>query len=317
MSNPLVYIDQNIIGLQLKGALNLSKRDDLVWVYSKEHFAEIRRSNDPEQYLEVLKNIDAKLLDLTLNEYWKITEEASLISHGIPHQHYESYIDANSDVDFDGTLFDPFQVWVNGGGDEGPLKQVSDNFAKQILRLTSELPFDTTEMINKVDSIKPEFDSMIKKMISNGNDINKTRAAFGNEKGAIGGISGEHQIEKIWELISTTMTGTGVSCDQFFGFDPIDKQGYESWPMYLGIIGCCAVMDILGFQAEKKCRKVNKIHNVRSDSAHIAMGAFCAAILSEDRRLVKRARAIYEYKGIGASPILIKTEANESIQPTR
>ena len=48
------------------------------------------------------------------------------------------------------------------------------------------------------------------------------------------------------------MESSGVSCDQFFGFDPVDKQGYELWPLYLGIIGCNAVMDILGFQAEKK-----------------------------------------------------------------
>ncbi len=41
---PLVYIDQNIIGLQLQGNINLSKRDDLKWVYSKEHFAEIKKT---------------------------------------------------------------------------------------------------------------------------------------------------------------------------------------------------------------------------------------------------------------------------------
>ena len=315
MSNFLVYIDQNIIGLQLQGILNLRKRDDLVWVYSKEHFAEIRRSDDPEKYLGVLKDVDAKLLDLTLNENWKITGEAKLIGNGTPFQHYESYIDATGDVDFDDTIFDPFQVWVNGGGDEGPLKEISDKFAEQILRLTSELPFDTTEMTNKVESIKPEFDSMIEEMVSNGNDIKKTRAAFGDEKGKIGGISGEQQIQKIWEIISPAMQDTEISCEQFFGFDPIDKQGYELWPMYLGIIGCCAVMDILGFQAEKKCRKIHKLHNVRSDSAHIAMGAFCAAILSEDKRLVKRARAIYEYKGIGTSPILVEKKANKSMQP--
>ncbi len=307
MSKPLIYIDQNIIGLQLEGVLDLSNRDDLVWVYSKEHFSEIRRSNHPEQYLEVLKDIDAKLLDLTLNE-WRITGEANLISHGTPIQHYEGYIDATGDVDFDDTIFDSFQLWVNGGGDETTLKEVPDNFAEQIIRLTSELPFDTTEMTNKVNSINPEFHSMIEEMISNGNDIKKTRAGFGDEKGMIGGISGEHQIEQIWKIISSTMDGAEVSCEQFFGFDPIDKQGYESWPMYLGIIGCCGVMDILGFQAEKKCRKINKIHNVRSDSAHIAMGAFCDAILSKDKRLVKRARAIYEYKDIRTSPILVETE---------
>ena len=63
-------------------------------------------------------------------------------------------------------------------------------------------------------------------------------------------------------------------------------------------------------------QKNKKIHNVRSDAGHIAMGAYCSAILSEDKRLVKRAKAIYEYKNIGASPILVTREANKSIQPT-
>lgn len=316
MSKPLIYIDQNIIGLQLQGIFNLSKRDDVIWIYSKEHFAEIRRSNEPEKYLGVLDAMDAKLLDLVLDENWKITGEARLIENGTPYDHYDSYIDATGDVDFDDTIFDPFQVWVNGGGEEGPLKDLSEKIAQQILRLNSSLPFDTTEMTDKVKHIKPEFDSMVDEMISNGNDIHKTRAAFGDEKGAIGSISGEKQIEKIWEIISPTMQGCDISCDQFFGFDPIEKQGYENWPIYLGIIGCNSVLDILGFQAEKKCRKLNKIHNVRSDAGHIAMGAYCSAIISEDKRLVKRAKAIYEYKNIGTSPILVTREANKPIQPT-
>ena len=75
-------------------------------------------------------------------------------------------------------------------------------------------------------------------------------------------------------------------------------------------------MDILGFQAEKKCRKINKIHNVKSDFGHIAMGAYCAAILSEDKRLAKRAKAIYEYKGISAVSLTVESKANKPIQPT-
>jgi len=316
MSKPLIYIDQNIIGLQLQGIINLSKRNDVIWVYSKEHFAEIRRSNEPEKYLGVLDAIDAKLLDLVLDENWKITGEARLNKSGTPYQHYDSYIEANGDVYFNDTIFDPFQVWVNGGGDESPLKDLSEKFSQQILRLTSALPFDTTEMTDKVKHIRPEFDSMIDEMISNGNDIHKTRTALGDEKGAIGSISGEKQIEKIWEIISPTMQGADISCDQFFGFDPIEKKDYEIWPIYLGIIGCNLVLDILGFQAEKKCRKLNKIHNVRSDASHIAMGAYCLAIISADKRLVRRAKAIYEYKNIGTSPILVTREANKSIQPT-
>ena len=316
MSNPLIYIDQNIIGLHLDGLLNLKKNDGLVWVYSKEHFSEIRRSSSPQQYLKVLNDIDAKLLDLEIDENWKITGGAKLIDHGTPMQHYEDYIDATGGVEFDDSVFDPFQVWVNGGGDEGPLRLVSDGLAEQVISLTSVLPFNTTDMVNEVNSIKPQFDAMVEEMISHGNDIKKTREAFGDGKGAIGGITGERQIEQIWEIISPAMNAEEISCDQFFGFDPIDKQGYESWPVYLGIVGCCAVMDILGFQAEKKCRKISKVHNVRSDSGHIAMGAFCSSIMSEDKRLVKRAKAIYEYKGIGTTALLVERKANKSMQPT-
>ena len=312
MSNPLVYIDQNIIGLQLSGALSLKKRDDLVWVYSKEHFSEIRRSNDSSQYLDVLDNIGAKLLELELNEQWQITGGAKFVEYGTPEQHYEDYLEATSDVELDDSLFDPFQVWVNGGGEEGPLRDLSENLAEQVIAITSGLPLDTTEIEEKLSSTRPKFDEMVEEMIENGNDIKRTREAFGDGKGKIGSISGEKQIEKIWEVISPSMSEHNITCEQFFGFDPVDKQGYKSWPLYLGIVGCCAVMDILGFQAEKKCRKMNKIQNVRSDSGHIAMGAFCSAIMSEDKRLVHRAKAIYEYKGIGTTPLLVVNQANKS-----
>lgn len=286
------------------------------WVYSKEHFAEIKRADDPEKYLNVLNEIGAKMLDLILDENWKITGEARLIEDLTPFKNYQNYIEAIGNVEFDETIFDPFQVWMNGGGDEGPLKELSDNLANQVLQLTSDLPYNTTGMPNKIGAIKPELDSMVDDMISNGNDIKKTRAALGDKKGTIGAVSEEHQIAQIWEIISPTMEDSGMNCDQFFGFDPIDNQGYELWPVYLGIVGCNAVMDILGFQAEKKCRKISKIHNVRSDAGHIGMGAYCSAILSEDKRLVKRAKAIYEYKNIVTSSILIEKDAKKSIQPT-
>lgn len=310
MSKPLIYLDQNIIGLQLNEFLKLKKREDLVWVYSKDHFDEIARSDDSRKYLEVLDDIGAKMLELNLNENWQITGAATLHEHGTAVSHFEDYLEAIGDVDFDDTLFDSFQVWINGGGDEGPLRDISENLAEQVLSLTSDIPYDTTELEDKTASIQTEFDEMVEEMISNGNDITKTREAFGDKKGTIGSIKGEKQVERIWEIISPTMGEHQVSCDQFFGFDPIDSQGYDSWPIYLGIVSCCAVMDILGFQAEKKCRKINKIQNVRSDANHIAMGAFCSAIMSEDKRLVSRAKAIYEYKGIGTLPLLVQRKVS-------
>jgi len=311
MSKPLVYVDQNVIGLQLQGKLNLANASSVQWVYSKEHFAEIRRSSNAEQYLVALDRIDAKLLELESSN-WKITGAARLVEGVTAEQHYLNYCDVLSDVDFNENLFDPFQVWVNGGGDERLLRELPSQIAKQILVLTEGLPHD--HFSERADALEPDFSNMIEQMVARGNDIDRTREAIGVGKGAIGGIAENNQILQIWEIISPACGG--VTSDQFFGFDPHDKQGYESWPVYLGIVGCCAVLDIIGFQAEKKCRKIERIPNVRSDSVHIAMGSFCSAILSADKRLSRRAKAIYEYRNIGTASLVLDV-ANNSLQARR
>lgn len=304
MSKNLVYIDQNIIGAQSEGILNLSKHPDLYWVYSKYHFGEFKSSSKANQYLLALEKINAKLLDIELTSDWKITGTAKLIEHGTPTQHYEAYIEATRKINACENIFDPLLAWINGGGDEGVFRELPLRVAEQVTMLTKGLPLNSNALL---DQQKPNFENVIEQMIKNRDVIKKTEKVFGG-KSAVGAVSGENQIHQIWKMISPATSN--VTCDQFFGFDPIDKLGHEIFPLYLGIIGCCAVMDFIGFQAEKKCRKIDKIPNIRNDAQHIAMGSFCSAILSEDKRLIRRAKAIYEYKGISTLPILIEKTAN-------
>jgi len=299
VSKPLVYVDQNLLGLLAQRVPGLASEPNVQWVYSKEHFAEIRRSSNPDQYLTALDKLGAKLIELELID-WKITGSAKLIDGPTALHHYSNYYEALTDVDVNENLLNPFQAWVNGGGDEQLLRDLPGHVAEQILALTEDLPVEQRSTLRDAAS-EVDLTPMIGQMIAWGNDINKTREAFGDGKGQIGQITGENQLIQIWALIGPVCGG--ITPDQFFGFDPIDKQGYETWPTYLGIIGCCAVLDIVGFQAEKKCRKIEKLPNVRSDSGHIAMGAFCSAILSADRRLARRAKAIYEYKRIGTASL--------------
>lgn len=296
-----MYLDQNVLGLQLSGELRLSKRNDMLWVYSNEHFAEIQRSASPEQYLSQLRRIDAKLLELELSDGRKILDTARVVETGDPEQHYLRYLEARADVPFDDTLFDAFQAWVNGGGDEGLFKAFPEKIAEQISRLIEDIPYST---LHEEAAALHGMSDVIGQMVGWGNNIQKTRKALGVGKGVAGAISGDNALREIWNIIGAACNG--ITCDQFFGFDPPDKQGYETWPQFLGIVGCCAVLDIVGFQAEKKCRKIEKIPNVRSDSAHIAMGAFCSALLSEDKRLARRANAIYRYRGIGTAVLLLQ-----------
>lgn len=301
MNKPLIYIDQNILGLQVEGIIDLAKIDEVQWVYSKEHFAEIRRSDNPQKYLEALKYINAKLLELELAN-WKITGSAKLNEAGSPEEKYAEYLEATAQVEFNKCLFDAFQVWVNGGGDEKSLRSVPEQFLSQIQALNELLPTELRVQPSK--DANSGFSKMIEQMVSSGNDINKTREMLDGGKGRFGSITGENRLLQIWEIIKPRC-GSFTS-DQFFGFDPPIKHGYDSVPLFLGIVSCCAVLDIIGFQAEKKIRCLEKIQNVRSDATHIGMGAYCAAIMSADRRLAKRAKAIYEYKKIGAVSLVVE-----------
>jgi len=301
MTKKLVYIDQNIVGHQLSGSLKLVPEQDLTWVYSNEHFSEIRRSSNASKYLNELERMDAKLLELELDADWKITGVAKLNEHRTPTQHYEAYLDAINDIELDDNLFNPLLAWINGGGDEASLNQLSNKLIEEVSSLTKDFPISDNNFNEQICRIKPDFDSMVEQVKTQGNNINNTRDAFGIGKGAVGHISGNNQIMKIWELIKAT-NEFDVTCDQFFGFD---RTIEEKTSIFQGIVGCCAVFDIIGFQSEKKIRKIDKLPNIQSDAGHIAMGAYCSAILSEDKRLIKRAKAIYQYKGIGTTPILI------------
>lgn len=301
MSKPLIYIDQNVLGLQIEGVLNLARINEVQWVYSEEHFAEIRRSENPQKYLEALKSINAKLLELQL-ENWKITGAAKLSESGSPEEKYAEYIEAIAQVEFNECLFDAFQVWVNGGGDEQSLRSIPEQFSAQIQALNELLPAELRGRY--CEDSDSAFSEMIEQMVAEGNDINRTREMLGGGKGRFGSIAGENQLLQVWEIIRPACGG--VTSDQFFGFDPPIKQGYDSVPLFLGIASCCAVLDIIGFQAEKKIRRPEKIQNVRSDAAHIGMGAYCSAMLSADRRLAKRAKAIYEYTKVGTVSLIVE-----------
>ena len=303
MSKYLVYLDQTIISRHVDGVLNITMQPDFHWVYSREHFVEIRRSYDFESYLQVLENIDAKLLELDLNDERRMTGSARFVENGTPAEYYDKYLKSCEEVPFDDTLFDSILVRANGGDDKGELQKFPDTLVNQVASVLENNPVNDLNKTKFSSALKSLLKDSIELFGQQDNDVLKMREALGNEKGSFGAITGNNQILKIWDIVGKK--NPDLTCEQFFGFDPADKQGYELWPIYLGIIGCCTVMYIIGFQAEKKSRKIEKIPNTRSDANHIAMGAFCTAIISGDERMAKRASAIYEYKSIGARALYL------------
>ena len=305
MGLPLVYLDQNIVSLQSTGVIDLSRVGGVQWVYSKEHFAEISRSENPEPFLNALDQLSARLLDLEMIG-WELTGRASVIEYGTAHKHYQYYLDANTEVEIDQEIFSLIIAWFLGGATPEMLREVPARFARQHQGLIAQLPVEIAEMMPT--GVEDDLRDMVDSMIEQGNDILRLREMLGVGKGAAGSITGDNPLAQIWERIAPNLAG--ITAEQFFHFAPLETE--KAPPItWLGIIGCCMALDIVGYKAEKKARNPEQVPNILSDAAHIAAGAYCSLIVSRDRRLVDRARAIYRFRGIGteAAYLELDTEA--------
>lgn len=293
----LVYLDQNIISSILREEISLNpSSEELIWVYSTEHFNEINRSSTPDKYLKIINDIDAKYLRINVDEKFRILESANLNSENSVFDLYNEFIQNKQETNFNETIMDPLIAWINGGGTQELLDNLPEDFSQNLYELTSGIKDYGINISPAIENAKSDISKSINMVKEQEHDISIIREQIGVGKGAIGNLKGPRILESIWEKISPNVPG--ITMDQFFGFEPYPffKQNYEKWPLFLSIAGCCAVLDVIGYQAEKKIRKIDQLPNVRSDSGHIGMATFCDLLLSNDRRLRNRANAIYEYK---------------------
>ena len=181
MHRPLVYIDMNVLVPLTERVPDLVAASNVQWVYSSEHFVEISRSANPQKFLTSLDTLDAKLIELELLN-WKITGTAKLADGGTVFQHYASYCDNLNKVSVNESLFDPFLAWVNGGRDEGLLRDLPNGVLEQIITLTGGLPIEQRDALREA-ALQVDMTPMIEQMITSGNDINRTRAALGGGGG--------------------------------------------------------------------------------------------------------------------------------------
>src|SRR3990167_7141356 len=198
MSNRLIYLDQNIISYQTDGKINLIGLEGVQWVYSKEHFSEIRRSTDPDVYLETLDALGAHLLAIELSE-WNFSGKANLVAQGSARAHYARFINAVDVVPFDTNAFGPLTAWANGGGNAEMLLEMPNILDENLKTLFSDVP---PELIPQDwQRTSAEFRSAVEKIVVAGNEIELKRAALGVGKGAAGSVTGDNQICQIWEMI--------------------------------------------------------------------------------------------------------------------
>jgi hypothetical protein len=297
--NIYVYLDHNIIDDISKGDFSLKPFSDVVWVYSHENLSEIRRSNN-KRFLDVLEGINARKLELFLDHKFRITGEATILEYQSPHDIYESYLEAVSENEIDDESNIEFMARLFGAENKGKVLSHPKSFEENIRSLLEPHGLYDEKTRIKVEEVRNELVDFVNGPMQEIGKLEEARESFGTSKGRAGNLAEkENPIEELWNIIKNGMPG--ITADQYFGFDPIEKQGYDVWPMYLGIVGCHTVLNVLGFRPDDGLTKPENIPGMLSDGSHIGHAAYCQALISRDRKLLAKAKAIYRYKGIATT----------------
>jgi len=304
-----IYLDHNILDEISKVRLNLKPSSEVVWVYSNESFSEIKRSGD-RRFLDVLDSIQARKLEIALDSEFRITGRAQVLEYRSAHEAYESYLDANEGFETDERSDHEVMARLFGAENKTQIISHPEVFEKNIKALLEPLGLYNETMKEKVKQVRNMLDDFVKGPLQDVGKLEDTRHALGSGRGRAGNLAEkDNPVQELWKLISK---GVGdITEDQYFGFDPVDKQGYQEWPMFLGIVGCYTVLNHLGFRPDEGLAKPESIPGILSDASHVAHAAYCHGLLSRDRRLLMKARAIYRYKNIGTQVLTISNSRQE------
>lgn len=293
MRNARIYVDQNIVGYVHEGCFDLERVKGVDWIYSNEHFNEIERSGNIS-YLSVFEKLKAQQIEIVLDDKLRITDNATIYPYSSPHERYKHYIKTKNDVQFNERLFTDFLGRLFGANNYQVLSNLPERFKSQVESLLFEAGVLNEFYQNSIEKISSDLAEIIKNDLCETRSLESMRKPLGTNNGKVGEAKTDNPVQEIWEVIRDKVKS--VTSDQFFGFDPVNKQGYDKWPMYLGIVGCHTVLNFIGYGTDKGIATVENLPNIMSDANHIATAAFCDAVMSEDKRFCKKAEAIYKYK---------------------
>ena len=295
-----VYLDHNIIDDISKGNLSLKPSADVIWIYSNENLKEIRRSGD-DRFIEVLKNLDARFIELKLDNEFRITGEAIIHPPLNPYDVYNNHIESVGSLEDEEYLFKDLLGRLQGANNKDNILDLPENFEKYIEELLEPHDLYNNELKSKVSDVSSNLKQFTENELQNIGSLEETRKALGTNKGrATLTEEYDNPLEELWQRIKKELPNE-LTSEQFYGFDPVNNEQYDDWPIYLGIVGCHGVLNFVGYRPDKGLSNIAELSGIMSDGAHIAYGAYCQGLLTRDKRLISKAKAIYKFKGISTT----------------
>lgn len=299
-----VYLDHNVIVDVAKGHFNLKPDPSFVWVYSNEHFNEIRRGTDTSP-LDVLSQLRAQKLELKLNNAFQITGEFCLRGDVDPRTLYDNWHESNAEAGFQEDFLSPVLARMLGAENDETLAGLPELFEHEVTGALQSAGLLDDSQQERITRARGAMKSMLFEHLAKPPDLEELREALGTHGGRGGNLmKDQNPLAVFWNTIGQKFPG--VTADQIFGFEQLEAGESDQSPIYLGVIGCYLAMNIFGLCPDEKLRRGRRLPAIMSDACHAGYAAYCDVLLSADRRFCDKASAICKYKNIPTQVLLLQ-----------
>lgn len=310
-----VYVDQSVLGLARSGEIELTPNDAFDWVYSNEHFTEAYRGGATlaNELLDVLGRAKARKIDIELDQDWKITDTASVLGFQNPHDLYQQFLENIDDPSGALSLFHPLQAYLHGNSAALEPTKFAESFSTTMHSLISDVegallqPEHLQGIGLAISSTAASLAEALESVAPELRPIAETRRQYTTRQLSDLDSADSPIVDQIWTLIGDSLSG--IKKDSLFGkFQPTSNNEQKN-SVFLGILQCYSVLNLVGYMPDHKMAHPRKIPGINSDATHVGYGAFCAVFASGDRRQCLKAQAAYEYFGCHTQVWNLRREA--------
>lgn len=332
IEKPLVYLDQNILDLFVKGHFeDLSKilLTQYQVVYSNETLKEIQRSGDyANKFINILKTLNAFHIGIAFHAYSFKPNGDATISCDDPETIYYSFI-SNRNPEEDHVISESTKMGLKFYGgipniDFNSMLESQQNAFNELVKKNieelslyeSELPGITeifTQNYKKLSEDAEESISLIRNRMTvdigdglNWSGVKDVREFTGVGPLELNNIDPPNIVKKIWfRLQEKEIFPADLNIEDFLSFNSSYSQPERPLFAYEKVLSLYNLLNIFGYYPDAKQHLDRRFISAQSDGMHGSISCFCHAIISRDERFVKKLTAVFEYLDINTEVVFL------------
>lgn len=339
---PLAYLDHNVLDLFAKnfesthGVYSYLKESFQV-VYSDTTLGEIykaflnskeeHKENTLEKYLNILEWLNAYHIRIAYNRNLELLDSC-VISQASVRQWFNNYVENKTEWGFwDQHMYNQFLLSYQKDKNIDEIKREAlfsyeKNLekmrkAKNELQNYPQFRYKAEAMYEEIHNQKEIYEQAIQDMLSiimQNAEQDKMSEIFRNEMGIsakqLNNINTPHVVQKIWNLYKDKEGYKNFTIDDFLNFNLLEKNKGRKFYKYEKINVIYNMMNFIGFYSDTKLDQVNGVQRSMSDFTHAQMASFCHFFFTNDKNLIKKVDAIYEYLDVPTRLSRIEINSN-------